>query len=336
LQAQKAIDFSLISEFNPLVDAVSIELKRFSYQPYQEDPFIVLIIGFFPFIVLMSFIFTVIFTAKEIVQEKESGLKEAMKLMGMSSWVYWFSWYIKMQILLFPSLILMVISYKIKLPLRNLDITAAIINKTDPVLFALFLFLYSSGFSTFTLVCSTLFKKSNNAAISLTGKILLAFINNLAMSMGIQLIGMFEGQGYGINFSNITNGTSIQDSFSMAHVMVILFLNNFLHMFLIYYFDNLFPGDHGIAKPWHFIFSRFYKPTKLNKRIVKNNKMNDGQDFFENESIYSARKIGIKIENLSKQFKQLGQTKTAVDNLNLNIYEGQITVLLGHNGAGKR
>jgi ATP-binding cassette subfamily A (ABC1) protein 3 len=262
LQAQKAIDFSLISEFNPLVDAVSIELKRFSYQPYQEDPFIVLIIGFLPFIVLMSFIFTVIFTAKEIVQEKESGLKEAMKLMGMSSWVYWFSWYIKMQILLFPSLILMVISYKIKLPLRNLDSTAAIINKTDPVLFALFLFLYSSGFSTFTLVCSTLFKKSNNAAagtgiiffvsympniiislkyelISLTGKILLAFINNLAMSMGIQLIGIFEGQGYGINFSNITNGTSIQDSFSMAHVMVILFLNNFLHMFLIYYFDNL-------------------------------------------------------------------------------------------------
>ena len=358
MTAQKAIDFSLISEINPSVEAVSIELKRFSYQPYVEDPFIVLIIGFFPFVILMSFMFTVIFTAKEIVQEKETGLKEAMKLMGMSPWVYWLSWYIRMQILLFPSLILMIISYKVKLPLKNLDSTASIINKTDPIIFALFLFLYSSGFSTFTLVCSTLFKKSNNAAagsgiiffisympniivslryemISLPGKIFLAFFNNLAMSMGVQLIGIFEAKGYGINFSNITSGISIQDSFSMAHVMFILFLSNFLHIFLIYYFDNLFPGDHGIAKPWHFIFSRFFS-SKSSNEIIKNKKVNEGQDFFENESIYSERKIGIRIKNLYKEFKQLGQKKTAVENLNLNIYQGQITVLLGHNGAGKR
>jgi ABC-type multidrug transport system ATPase subunit len=29
------------------------------------------------------------------------------------------------------------------------------------------------------------------------------------------------------------------------------------------------------------------------------------------------------------------KNKIAVDNLSLNMYEGQITVLLGHNGAGK-
>jgi ATP-binding cassette, subfamily A (ABC1), member 3 len=42
-------------------------------------------------------------------------------------------------------------------------------------------------------------------------------------------------------------------------------------------------------------------------------------------------KVGIQISNLSKIFG----TKLAVKNLNLNMYEGQITVLLGHNGAGK-
>jgi ATP-binding cassette, subfamily A (ABC1), member 3 len=30
-----------------------------------------------------------------------------------------------------------------------------------------------------------------------------------------------------------------------------------------------------------------------------------------------------------------GKAKPAVDNLSLNMFEGQITVLLGHNGAGK-
>jgi ATP-binding cassette subfamily A (ABC1) protein 3 len=36
-----------------------------------------------------------------------------------------------------------------------------------------------------------------------------------------------------------------------------------------------------------------------------------------------------------KKFKQFGKVKNAVRNLSLNIYEGQISVLLGHNGAGK-
>ena len=58
--------------------------------------------------------------------------------------------------------------------------------------------------------------------------------------------------------------------------------------------------------------------------------------FIEDESIYSSKAIGIKINNITKTFKQLGTVKKAVNNLSLNIYEGQITVLLGHNGAGKR
>ena len=294
------------------------------------------------------------------MHEKETGLKEAMKLMGMHSWMYWLSWYIKMQILLLPSILVMIVCYKVQLPLKSGQGYAAIVNKTSAAVFSLFLFLYSSSLTTFTLACSTLFKKSNSAAAG-TGiiyfvsyiyasvislrfesassfeKIILSFVNNLGMSLGVQLIGIFEGLGYGINFSNFTRGISLQDTFSMFNVMVILFLNNFVHMFLIYYFDNLFPGDHGVGKPWHFVFSQFYNSKScLNERNKKtqNIEMN-GRNFFENESVYSARRIGIRIVDLFKEFKQLGQTKTAVDNLNLNIYEGQITVLLGHNGAGK-
>lgn len=41
--------------------------------------------------------------------------------------------------------------------------------------------------------------------------------------------------------------------------------------------------------------------------------------------------IGIQMRQLNKKFG----TKTAVRGATLNMYEGQITVLLGHNGAGK-
>lgn len=171
--------------------------------------------------------------------------------------------------------------------------------------------------------------------ISTVGKMLFALINNLAMSMGIQLIGIFEGLGTGLNFTNFTQGISFEDKFSMAHVLAILFFNNFTHMFLVYYFDNLFPGDHGIDKPWDFIFKRFFTNRKLqfstDNQVEMGSKMNN-----EDETNYSTRNIGIKIANLFKVFKTEESIKTAVKNLSLNIYEGQITVLLGHNGAGKR
>ena len=101
------------------MNKISLELKRFSYPPYDEDSFIVIIIGIFPFIIELSFTFTVILTAKEIVQEKETGLKEAMKLMGMKTWIYWLSWYIKTFVLLLPSLFLMIVAYNTKLPLKK-------------------------------------------------------------------------------------------------------------------------------------------------------------------------------------------------------------------------
>lgn len=43
-------------------------------------------------------------------------------------------------------------------------------------------------------------------------------------------------------------------------------------------------------------------------------------------------RVGLKIQDLRKVFNN---NMVAVDRVNLDIYEGQITALLGHNGAGK-
>lgn len=56
--------------------------------------------------------------------------------------------------------------------------------------------------------------------------------------------------------------------------------------------------------------------------------MNQGE-FFEKEP--KSLRIGIQINNLRKVFGSMA----AVRNLSLNMFEDQITVLLGHNGAGK-
>ena len=43
----------------------------------------------------------------------------------------------------------------------------------------------------------------------------------------------------------------------------------------------------------------------------------------------------LKPRYLCLYLQKFSKAKTAVDNMRLNMYEGQITVLLGHNGAGK-
>jgi len=54
----------------------------------------------------------------------------------------------------------------------------------------------------------------------------------------------------------------------------------------------------------------------------------------QNATLFQAEpneKAGVQIQGLSKNFGD----KWAVQSMNLNMYENQITALLGHNGAGK-
>ena len=46
--------------------------------------------------------------------------------------------------------------------------------------------------------------------------------------------------------------------------------------------------------------------------------------------------VGVSVRNLTKQFKlPKGLVRTAVDDLSIDFRVGQVTGLLGHNGAGK-
>lgn len=55
------------------------------------------------------------------------------------------------------------------------------------------------------------------------------------------------------------------------------------------------------------------------------------QLFFEPDPVGLV--MGVQIQDLVKVFD--GSSRPAVNCLNINFYEGQITSFLGHNGAGK-
>lgn len=159
---------------------------------------------------------------------------------------------------------------------------------------------------------------------------------NSGMSQGIFHMLRLELDGSGLQFSNMFK-KPLDVDFSFGEVLLVMIFALFLHILLLIYIDQVFPGEFGVPKKWYFPIKPCLRLCNKNK--VKNDddyssldsevlNVNDAEltrDNFEEEP--SNLKIGIQISSLSKMFG----TKLAVKRLNLNMYEDQITVLLGHN-----
>ena len=103
------------------------------------------------------------------------------------------------------------------------------------------------------------------------------------------------------------------------------------------------PGRYGVPKPFYFPFLLSYW-CNTQQVLSKSKKLKIMQsvtqdDTSAHEKVRGNPAVGIRIRHLTKVysswFGNRGVRENAVDNLNLDIYKGQITVLLGHNGAGK-
>jgi len=103
-------------------------------------------------------------------------------------------------------------------------------------------------------------------------------------------------------------------------------------MQLIFCIENVLPGKFGVAKPWYYSVDgiiMLYK-SRRDPRPSRSSSRNVRFEKFDQDDEPEDLKAGIDIKKLSERFKRMH-----VKNLSLNLYENQITVLIGHNGAGK-
>lgn len=169
-------------------------------------------------------------------------------------------------------------------------------------------------------------------------KVLFCFCPNSAVSFGFKIIARLEAMGEGLTWRTAFRTTSVYDNLSIAVIFGIFILNAIILFFITLYLENVMPGGYGVSKPWYFIFTtEFWRDARQYNRFEdseiesyefprsNSNKMN-----FESEPMN--KPIGMEIRNLTKKFTK---DKAAVNGLCLNIYDNQITCLLGHNGAGK-
>lgn len=174
------------------------------------------------------------------------------------------------------------------------------------------------------------FTYASYGQLELYQKLLMALLSNTAMAFGFQLIIRLEGSSEGLQWNNFFRAVSVDDSLSVGLLVIALLIAAFLYFMIALYIEKIFPGEYGVPQPWYFPFSRAFWFGQSEYIIINDSAKNTrNSKYFEDDP--SGRNAGIRISNLRKMYSN---KRVAVHGLSLNMFDDDITVLLGHNGAG--
>lgn len=189
-----------------------------------------------------------------------------------------------------------------------------------------------AGLIWFILYVPFLFTQQNYAQLSFIMKLVLCLSSNTAMAYGIQQILQFEGASEGLHLGNIWRPVTVDDDLTVGMTMALMLFTSLLYLLIALYVERVMPGSYGVAEPWYFPFTKefwFGVPEYHGVEDTFTNASTDRKNF---EADPHSRHAGIRVMNLRKVY---ANKKVAVHGLTMNMFEDQITVLLGHNGAGK-
>ncbi|KAI5736463.1 hypothetical protein M8J76_003487 [Diaphorina citri] len=343
---QDMIEQSIIQEHTGRESTPGIVLQQFPYPCYIEDQFIKAVSKTFPLFMVLSWVFACAMICKSIVYEKQERLKEMMRVMGLSNGVHWTAWFI-------DSIAVMIITAVL---LSLLLVYGHVIQHSNPVIIFIFLVSFCVATIAQSFLYSVLFDQANIAAAS--GAIIyfllylpypflsnwlnvlpplvnyfICFSANVSFGVGAFVIATWEEAGLGVQWDNWDKKLSPSDPFSLYDIVWFLYVDSAIYLILVWYIEAVFPGQYGVPQPWYFPFLSSYwsgSPAPPSSAPPPAPLPHSDRSRFEPEPPEGFK--GVAIQNLSKRFPN---GKLAVNGLNVNFYEDQITSFLGHNGAGK-
>uniref|UniRef100_A0A8C3FYN9 ATP binding cassette subfamily A member 10 n=1 Tax=Chrysemys picta bellii TaxID=8478 RepID=A0A8C3FYN9_CHRPI len=288
------------------------------------------------------------FMSLNVAKERRK-FKELMKMMALQDLAFWFSWG-----LLYAGYIL-IVAILLTLIMKSDEF---IYHTSHSVMFFLF-YLYGISLMSLAFLLSSLLKKPKLTGIVgflfilSFGSLGLAVLYNhvpeplewalglfspFAFTAGFVRIVHLEDAVKGVDFSDF-----LEDSFPTLAVFFLLAFDALLYLMLAIYFDKVLPDKYGMHHSRLF----FLKPSywfKKRKNCV-NNDILDHEEYSDqvfNDHVEKVppefrgkEAIRYGINNIKKTYKDKDKIVNALRGLLLNVYEGQITALLGHSGAGK-
>jgi ATP-binding cassette subfamily A (ABC1) protein 3 len=352
---QNYYDFGFLSLMN-LADNYLLSQKqsggsiKASFYPmrfddYIEDTFLGGLGAALVFFLIFSFLIPVTRMLSGIVQDKETRTKEIMMMMGLKESAYWLSW-ITYYLIIYTFICVII---------TILSVAMGIYTYSNGGLIFLYYWLFGISCIAFSVFLSVFFSKSRNAV--LVGIPIFLGSYFVGFAVGDPLMSMNKKAGASllpcVNFGlgtdilvnlelgqkgmQVDNSNRIINNYSHGIYFAMIIIDIVYLSVLAAYLEAVWPSEWGVKRPWYFLVQKsFWCPRKTQLKEVNETKIDNVDDeAIEDvdpslESQKSAGKAMI-VRNLSKKFGN----KVAVENLNLDIYEGQIFGLLGHNGAGK-
>jgi len=279
-----------------------------------------------------------------IVLEKELRQKELMKMMSVQESDIGWSWFVFFFVFHFVTAIG----------------TAAVStqlydNSSALILFIFWLFTFTAIIQ-FCMFLASLFSKATRATLisllvffvgyfltqvvnyqeSNRGAISMVSLHPVgAFAFGLQEIGRLEDAGVGLTRSSIRE-TDSPSGYTFLNTLQNLIFDVIFWAVVSWYSNRVSRSDYGQSLPWYFPFtSSYWCPGRVVTPPRDDSEIEYPADV-PVEPVSSSLKEqgaqgkGIEVRKLRKVFGE----KTAVDDLEMNLYSGQITALLGHNGAG--
>ncbi|BFZ20641.1 hypothetical protein BsWGS_23680 [Bradybaena similaris] len=349
-------------------------IQQFPYPCYVWDQFMFMIEHVMPLCLTFSWVYSVAMLVQSIVYEKEQRLKEVMKMMGLSNAVHWCAWFVTTFAQMTISVVLLSVLLKMGnvLPHSDFFIIFLVLEIYICAIIS-FSFLISVLYSKAKVAaaCAGIIYflsyvpymyiaiKEDIAGDNISGvwKTMASLFSTTAFGLGAKYFAFYEEMGVGVQWSNIYISPAEHDEFNLFLVTLMMVIDSFIYGVLVWYIEHVHPGSYGLPKPWYFPLMKSYwcggnkhvehcgnpmtwcfkgahdhlSVTEEDQACAMAHQSSEHAHRFEPDPVHLP--LGVCIDNLTKVYK-LGK-KTAVKNLSLNLYEGQITSFLGHNGAGK-
>ncbi|EKG07258.1 ATP-binding cassette transporter ABCA1, putative [Trypanosoma cruzi] len=341
LTLQKLISEYYINQLSPTLRLnTTAYIASQAFVEYRQATFLMNARDILPLIFVLAFLYSVSTRTKAIVLEKEMRIREAMLIMGMKDVVIYAVWLVRSVSIDF--FVCIVISILLK---------CTYMTQSDPFIIFCVFFLFTLTTIPLSGLLSAFFSKARLASLlspiiyfiltlptmatSETNSALTIIFALLSPSAFVTILKHILADEFARGFSAKNLADSLYEPKTVV-VLCVMLVDFFIYFILMLYLDAVIPKDWGTNKhPFFFIIDpiRWY----FSKGDVYEGGGPDGRapdGVFEHDE-EEEEGIVVRICGLRKVYRRGGKRFTAVQNLYWNLREGEISVLLGRNGAGK-
>ncbi|XP_053973403.1 uncharacterized protein LOC128873691 isoform X1 [Hylaeus volcanicus] len=299
---------------------------------------------------------------RHIVWERESQNAMVMSVMGLKPWRNTMAWLITT----FAELLIVMFCIGIVL------LGGKILPKSDPSIILIMMIDYSFSIVTFCYMISTVCSSASLAAITTVITFLLTFMPYVIVIAMEAVIGVGyklliclsmstsfcygclyatrkEVQGVGLTWAAMWEESSPGDSMSLGLTLLMIAFDGCLYAaigYLVVRYTNSGKGFHDLRTRslwWTDTRSLYGRPSYLafvNNLYFTNDVLHPSATYQDETSddsslVVNEKQTGVRFVGVRKVYHNDRGEVVAVDDFNLKLCEGQVTSLVGRNGAGK-